>query len=137
MNDREELSCFKSSSQLMAGVLVAISIPIFTSQLEKSREAVDLANIRSVYAEVQTAALTDLGATSEFKAGDSIQRSGSDGSYVWTATVTLTQKQNDWQGAVDKIGGVDISTSEPKASGTCTVTYTQNTDTSAITFSTT
>ena len=28
-------------------VLVAISIPIFTSQLEKSREAVDEANLRS------------------------------------------------------------------------------------------
>ena len=119
------------------GVLVAISIPIFTTQLEKSREAVDLANIRSVYAEVQTAALTDLGATSEFEDDDSIQRSGSDGSYVWTATVTLTQKQNDWQGAVDKIGGIDISSTHPKVSGTCTVTYTQNTDTSAITFSTT
>ena len=33
-------------------VLVAISIPIFSSQLEKSREATDLANIRSAYAEV-------------------------------------------------------------------------------------
>ena len=37
-------------------VLVAISIPIFTSQLEKSREATDLANIRAAYAEVMTAA---------------------------------------------------------------------------------
>ena len=33
-----------------AAVLVAIAIPIFTSQLEKSREATDLANIRSAYA---------------------------------------------------------------------------------------
>lgn len=33
-------------------VLVAIAIPIFTSQLEKSREAVDAANIRAAYAEV-------------------------------------------------------------------------------------
>ena len=62
------------------GVLVAISIPIFSAQLEKSREAVDLANIRSAYAEIQTAALTDLGDTSEFKTGDSIQRTGTDGS---------------------------------------------------------
>ena len=31
-------------------VLVAISIPIFTKQLEKSREAVDAANLRSAYA---------------------------------------------------------------------------------------
>lgn len=39
--------------------MVAISIPIFTSQLEKSREAVDLANIRAAYAECMTAHLTD------------------------------------------------------------------------------
>ena len=58
MNDESELSCFKSSSQLMAGVLVAISIPIFTSQLEKSRDAVTLSNIRVAYAQAQTAYLT-------------------------------------------------------------------------------
>ena len=33
-------------------VLVAIAIPVFTSQLEKSREATDVANVRSAYAEV-------------------------------------------------------------------------------------
>ena len=32
-------------------VLVAIAIPIFTSQLEKSREATDMANIRAAYAD--------------------------------------------------------------------------------------
>ena len=31
------------------GVLVAIAIPIFTSQLERSREAVDLSDVRSAY----------------------------------------------------------------------------------------
>ena len=39
-------------------VLVAISIPIFTSQLEKSRDAVSVSNIRAAYAEAQTAWLT-------------------------------------------------------------------------------
>ena len=39
-------------------VLVAISIPIFTSQLEKSREAVDAANLRSAYAECSAEILT-------------------------------------------------------------------------------
>lgn len=43
----------------MPGVLVAISIPIFTSQLEKSREAVDLANIRSAYAEASADLLSN------------------------------------------------------------------------------
>lgn len=33
------------------GVLVAISIPVFTSQLEKAREATDLANLRAAKAE--------------------------------------------------------------------------------------
>ncbi|MDO4403709.1 MAG: hypothetical protein Q4C09_01610, partial [Atopobiaceae bacterium] len=39
-------------------VLVAISIPVFTTQLEKSRESVDLSNIRGVYAECAAAVLT-------------------------------------------------------------------------------
>ena len=39
-------------------VLVAISIPIFNSQLEKSRDAVSVANIRSAYAEASAAYLT-------------------------------------------------------------------------------
>ena len=36
-------------------VLVAIAIPVFTTQLEKSRQAVDLANARSAYAVLQVA----------------------------------------------------------------------------------
>ena len=39
-------------------VLVAIAIPIFTAQLEKSREATDLANVRSAYAELVAQYLT-------------------------------------------------------------------------------
>ena len=40
-------------------VLVAISIPIFSAQLEKAKEATDMANIRSAYAEVVAAYLDD------------------------------------------------------------------------------
>ena len=40
-------------------VLVAISIPIFTSQLEKSRESTDIANMRAAKAAAVTAYLTD------------------------------------------------------------------------------
>ena len=39
-------------------VLVAIAIPVFTAQLEKSREATDLANVRSAYAEMMAEYLT-------------------------------------------------------------------------------
>ena len=34
------------------GVLVAISIPVFASQTEKSREATDLSNVRAAYAKL-------------------------------------------------------------------------------------
>ena len=39
-------------------VLVAISIPIFSSQLEKSRDTTTLSNVRSAYAMAQAAWLT-------------------------------------------------------------------------------
>ena len=38
-------------------VLVAIAIPVFTTQLEKSRESTDVANIRSAYAAATVAAM--------------------------------------------------------------------------------
>ena len=41
---------------------MAIAIPIFTTQLEKSREATDIANIRSAYAEAMAEAIADGGA---------------------------------------------------------------------------
>ena len=48
-------------------VLVAISIPIFTNQLEKAKEATDIANIRAAYAEACVDSLTtkDGGATTK------------------------------------------------------------------------
>ena len=45
-------------------VLVAISIPIFNSQLEKSRDAVTAANLRAAYAEAATDILTEKPSTS-------------------------------------------------------------------------
>ena len=43
----------------IVAVLVAISIPIFTSQLEKARESTDVANMRAAKAEAVTAYLSD------------------------------------------------------------------------------
>ena len=40
-------------------VLVAVAIPVFNSQLEKSRKAVDQANIRSAYGEATADYLLD------------------------------------------------------------------------------
>lgn len=67
-------------------VLVAISIPIFTSQLEKAREATDLANIRSAYAECTTAVLTG-------EADDGVAP-GTDGAY--SKTVSISQTKANW-----------------------------------------
>ena len=97
----------------LIAVLIAIAIPVFASQLEKSREATDLANVRAAYAQVSTE--TQLG---NFEA---------------TVTVDLKQKQADWQ-SVDpvNIGGIvhykgqgDTDNWKGVASpnGTCVVSY--------------
>jgi type IV pilus assembly protein PilA len=85
-------------------VLVGISIPIFTSQLEKAREATDAANIRAAYAEISANVLTDDGDT--------------------TKTVTLTQTDADWQDKSVKLPeNLEGYNSAPTAGGTATLTY--------------
>ena len=69
------------------GVLVAISIPIFTGQLEKAREATDLANIRSAYAECTTAVLTG-------EKDDDVKPGTEAGSY--TKEVKISQTKAGW-----------------------------------------
>lgn len=69
------------------GVLVAISIPIFTAQLEKSKEAVDLANIRAAYAEC---------------AADVLTGNGTDGYY---AEVKTKQSKDGWASTPEMIAG--------------------------------
>ena len=117
------------------GVLVAISIPIFTAQLEKAREATDMANIRSAYAVVQAAALTDDTATEIQKnnvAG--VVSFTKDGSGDITATVTLKQTQNDWQSTAPQIPGMAAG-AQPKGSGEAYVTFTKSTNVTTVTFS--
>ena len=74
------------------GVLVAISIPIFTAQLEKAKEATDMANIRSAYAEVIAGYLSD----------DTTDHQ---------VTVTIKSSVKDWKTAGDPtLGGVKYET---------------------------
>ena len=97
----------------IVAVLISIAIPVLSSQLERSREAVDLANVRAAYAQVSTEAL--LGNTGV------------------TVTVKLKQKQAGWQ-SVDpvNIGGIvhsngDKDTDNWKGNaapgGSCEVSY--------------
>ncbi|MCR4798010.1 MAG: hypothetical protein K5853_06120 [Lachnospiraceae bacterium] len=74
--------------------MVAIAIPVFTTQLEKSREATDAANIRSAYAEVTAAALANT-KTSE----GNVTYDGSAKTY--TITVTVRQATAGWSTTPD------------------------------------
>ena len=65
-------------------VLTAIAIPVFTTQLEKSREATDMSNLRAAYAEVMATYLAN-GA-----------KVGSTASTNCEATVTARQTQSGW-----------------------------------------
>ncbi len=80
------------------GVLVAISIPIFTAQLEKSRDAVTASNVRAAYAEASAAKLT--------AAGD-----GANVKYNSDGTVTVekiaVKGQSNTNNAFGKAGGTD------------------------------
>ena len=97
-------------------VLVAIAIPMLASQLEKSREATDLANVRSAYAQVSAEAM--LGDTTA------------------TVTVDLKQRTADWQ-SVDpvNIGGIVHSREQADTDnwkgtatpgGSCVVSYNES-----------
>jgi type IV pilus assembly protein PilA len=61
-------------------VLIAIAIPIFSSQLENSREATDAANLRNAYATASAALLTSDGSKTGISAGPvAMQQSNKDG----------------------------------------------------------
>ena len=96
------------------GVLVAISMPVFSGHLEKSRETVDLANVRSAYSEVMTAVMTE-------------------DTENYSRTVKLKQKRDNWN-AYDPVtvAGITHSRDEgntehwigiPVEHGECTLSY--------------
>ena len=97
-------------------ILASIGIPVFSNSLEKSRESVDIANVRAAYAEVMTSA--NLGEVATVK------------------TVHLSQKKDGWQ-SMDpvKIGGIihyknqgdtDNWKGNPVAGGICEVSYNES-----------
>ena len=62
-------------------ILIAIAIPTFTAQLEKAREAADIANIRSTYSEAMVEYLDGNGTTTP----------------VTKTTPEMTQTKEKWQ----------------------------------------
>ena len=74
-------------------MLVAIAIPVFTSQLEKSRESTDAANARSAYAEMMASAITDEGLNTTGNGSYTIATTGTAGARTYTATIPCKQMQ--------------------------------------------
>ena len=96
------------------GVLVAVSIPIFTAQLEKSRDATSVANIRSAYAEAQASYLT------EVASGTNVEVNKTEGKVTsvvvkkvkfsgvqsgWSEMKTDLPNDVDWSALTDELGG--------------------------------
>ena len=95
-------------------ILITIAIPTFTKQLEKSREAVDAANIRSYYAELMAAAISDDSSSPLCKR---------EGAGWKTDLIDLKQKKSGWETpsikeSLEGIATVEGTPNEPQAGGT-------------------
>lgn len=95
-------------------VLVAIAIPVFTTQLEKAKEATDLANIRAAYAEASVNALT------------------ADNNANGVATSVEMTQQSGWAYQDNHIAGVTEDIPDVEKGDKVTVTV--NGNTGAVTF---
>ena len=99
-------------------VLVAIAIPVFTTQLEKSRDATSVANIRSAYAEAMTEYLTG-------------SKAGAATATVSKNAIIQTAQANNWSNeganlpftAPSDPGGITT-----KATKTCSFTFATDAD---------
>ena len=94
---------------MIGAVLVAIAIPIFTSQLEKSRDTTTVSNLRSAYAEAQTAYL------SEDETNDHVAITKTNGALTSIAVDNVIAKgvQEGYTGNVDQ----DLPFTAPDAMG--------------------
>lgn len=108
-------------------VLVSISIPVFTGHLERSREAVDFANVRSAYTALMGAVIEGDGAA--HYGGTRIRQT--DGTYR-VVVKPLKQKLDGWTTRVEGMTLAGIPSAEwihkPRANGACSLIYRPSTD---------
>lgn len=94
-------------------VLVAISIPIFTSQLEKARESTDVANIRAAYAEASVASLEADGGIASYTTEAKMQSNGAIEKItvepIGDMTVTSVEKGKYATVSIDATGKATLS----------------------------
>lgn len=119
------------------GVLTAVAIPIFSSQLEKSREATDLANVRDVYAEIASAMLTDdLGTSTTDATKDASVFGGLTATCTTSTSASIVikvdnfpiqQKVDGWQSSNPQCAGCSVTQPAALPDGdpkTMTLTFT-------------
>lgn len=107
---------------------MAISIPIFTSQLEKSRDAVSVANIRAAYAQAQTAILTKTNSDTDYDGDVKFTKaSTTEGPIVKVRNVAIkSQKDNNWSDLANElpwINGTTLTVENAPADGGTAGTY--------------
>ena len=121
-------------------VQVAISIPIFTSQLEKAREATDVANIRDYYAEISVGLLdgslnsttTTMTVSGEKTATATVDATTGKITSVNVADVVFKQTVSaNWAIGAPEVAGVTVS---DVPTGTKAVVYTFSEDASGHTY---
>lgn len=98
-------------------VLIAIAIPTFSAQMEKSRETTDLANARIAYAQVMTAALVEDTSSPAHQSG------------TYQMFVDLKQVKNGWSLSAEDLNVAGIRPGDvhwkgaPRAKGRCRIYY--------------
>ena len=106
-------------------VLVAVAIPVFTTQLEKSRDGVSVSNIRAAYAEATTELLTWDGTSTTFSNANikSITK-GEDGTTVVVQNVAIKSQNADdnWSGLAAELPATTKPT-DPGKAGKADVTF--------------
>ena len=104
------------------GVLVAVSIPIFTAQLEKARDATSVANMRSAYAEASAALLTEV--DDPANQVTIVKDSGGKITSVTVGGVKIqTAQSNSWSGSAASLP-FDAPEDTGNINGTKTITFT-------------
>ena len=102
------------------GVLVAVSIPIFTSQLEKARDATDAANVRAAIAQASADYLTSDEATPKTVYTYAIDGKSTDDKWAQTDAATM------------EIGGINVTMVSGAKKITITLDPKDNTKTTAV-----
>ncbi|MDO4500595.1 MAG: type II secretion system protein [Erysipelotrichaceae bacterium] len=115
-------------------VLTATAVPLYTKQLEKSREATDLANVRSAYAKLMNAVISE----------EKTSGYWDDENNLYKTVVPLKQKYTDWETYPLRIADVSVSEDKknnaqwlglPGADGKCEIAFNPVTNLSTFTWS--